>query len=122
MGQRDAPATASRSTHWSEGGAASECWVIARPPDRHIYGSAVEHPPRAIVVIAVQHGPIHDLIVFLAFNLRGIGSLYLRPGALCDRLVVGDRLFSAEAFHFIGNAPHHFDHHILQRSLSFPIK
>ena len=88
--------------------------IIASPPCGDINRRVAEDIAGAVVVIAVQHGPFHYIIEYLALYLGGIGGFYLGPGALGDIAIVIQGFFKAETFHFFANAAHQGNNGVAQ--------
>ena len=74
------------------------------PPNRGVNRTPAEDSLGAIVEIAIEHGPTHIFIEFLAAYFRGVCGFDLLPGFFHDRLVISNGFFVAEALHFFADA------------------
>ena len=64
-----------------------------------------------LVVIAVQHGPIHYIFVDLTLDLGRSSLFHLFPGAAHNILIEGNSFFFAESLHLFANGLDEVDHH-----------
>ena len=86
--------------------------VESTPPGRDKNRLALEHIASAILIISIEHGPIHDFLILLAFYLRRIGGFDLLPGTPGDISIIREGFAPAEAAHFLGDCAHESNNHI----------